>query len=396
MVRQSLEAGCVAALATVRGDQGDRRAVLEVRDAPDGEVVEIVAIERDPRRIRIEKRDRYVSLAATPEGDETRPTAGVAFLPVEGDYFIGLASHGGAGASALSYEIGDVRLVSGVRSSLSLVSTLEAIDVTTRRRRVVYSARDQVAAPNWSPDGATLLFNARGRLYRMPASGGEPVVIDTGFAYRCNHDHGLSPDGALLAISDQSEEERSIVYVLPVGGGEPRRITALGPSYWHGWSPDGSTVAYCAYRDGRFGIFTTPVAGGEELRLTTAAANGLDDGPDYSPDGAWLYFNSDRSGHMQIWRVRPDGSELERMTFDNQNNWFPHPSPDGRSVVFLSYAIDIVGHPANKDVELRLMPANGGPAIVLARIIGGQGTINVPSWSPDSREVAFVSYDLVP
>ncbi|HZU85779.1 MAG TPA: hypothetical protein VE987_22795, partial [Polyangiaceae bacterium] len=240
----------------------------------------------------------------------------------------------------------------------------------------------------------TLLFNGGGGIYRMPVAGGPVEAIDTGFAVRCNNDHGLSPDGKLLAISDHSEQGHSLVYVLPAAGGRPRRVTAKGPSYWHGWSPDGRTLAYCAERDGRFGVFTIPLTGGEERRLTTAIPGGLDDGPDYSPDGRWIYFNSDRTGRMQIWRIHPDGTEIEQVTFGEQNDWFCHPSPDGRWLVVLSYAIDVAGHPPDKDVTLRLLPAGGGPDRVLARLFGGQGTINVPSWSPDSRRVAFMSYDL--
>ena len=170
-------------------------------------------------------------------------------------------------------------------------------------------------------------------------------------------------------------------------------MTPVGPSYWHGWSPDGKTLAYCAERGGEYDVYTIPVAGGEEKRLTTAKA--LDDGPDYSPDGEWIYFNSERTGLMQIWRMRADGSEQQQVTSDGHADWFPHPSPDGKWVAFLSYEKDVQGHPPNKDVTIRMMPAGGGEIQVLAKPFGGQGTINVPSWSPDSLHLAFVSYRLV-
>ncbi|HWH69895.1 MAG TPA: hypothetical protein VNT26_10945, partial [Candidatus Sulfotelmatobacter sp.] len=237
------------------------------------------------------------------------------------------------------------------------------------------------------------LFNSGGHIFRLPVTGGQPERIDTGFAEHCNNDHGLSPDGTKLAISDQTRGGKSIIYVLPAAGGEPRQITPLAPSYWHGWSPDGSTLAYCAERNGEFDIYTIPAAGGDEKRLTTA--KGLDDGPDYSPDGQFIYFNSDRTGTMHIWRMKPDGSAQEQLTNDDYNNWFAHPSPDGKWLVFLTYEKDVTGHPANKNVRLRLMPAAGGPIQDLARLFGGQGTINVPSWSPDSKQVAFVSYELI-
>jgi len=169
-----------------------------------------------------------------------------------------------------------------------------------------------------------------------------------------------------------------------------RQVTELGPSYWHGWSPDGKTLAYCAERGGEFDIYTVATAGGEERRMTTA--KGLDDGPDYSPDGKLIYFCSDRSGRMQIWRMRADGSEEEAVTRDERGNWFPHPSPDGEWLVYLSYEPGVEGHPENRDVELRLLHLATGRTEVLAKLLGGQGTINVPSWSPDSRRLAFVSY----
>jgi TolB protein len=181
------------------------------------------------------------------------------------------------------------------------------------------------------------------------------------------------------------------VYTVPVGGGTPRRVTPLGPSYLHGWSPDGRFLLYTGQRDGEFDIYRIPAEGGEEVRLTTT--RGLDDGSEYSPDGRWIYFNSVRSGTMQIWRMRPDGSAPEQVTDDGFNNWFPHVSPDGRWIVYLSYMPDVApsDHPWYKHVYLRLMPAAGGPSRVIAYVYGGQGTINVPSWSPDSRRVAFVS-----
>lgn len=280
---------------------------------------------------------------------------------------------------------------------LVLESTLEVINIASMQRREVYHTRGHIEAPNWSRDGSYFLFNSEGLIYKLPVEGGDPEQIDTGFATRSNNDHGISPDGTQLVISDQSQEEgQSLIYILPIEGGTPRRVTDLGPSYWHGWSPDGETLAYVGQRDGEYDIYTISVDGGEETRLTEA--EGLDDGPDYSPDGEYIYFNSVRTGTMQIYRMKADGSEEEQLTFDDYNDWFPHPSPDGQWIVFLSYEPDVEGHPANKDVMLRLMPmgdnADAEPRVI-AELFGGQGTINVPSWSPDSENVAFVSYQLV-
>jgi TolB protein len=273
-------------------------------------------------------------------------------------------------------------------------STLETIAIASFDRKVVYHARERFEAPNWTPDGKTLIYNSGGLLYKIPVEGGVPEEIPTDFARRINNDHGISPDGTQLVISDGTEEGRSIIYTLPVEGGKPRRITPLGPSYWHGWSPDGQTLVYCAARNGNYDVYAIPVTGGQEVRLTTA--EGLDDGPEYSPDGKYIYFNSVRTGTMQIWRMKPDGSEQEQITTDEYNDWFAHPSPDGQWIAYVTFGTDVPAgsHPPNKDVMLRLMNLETREVFVMARIFGGQGTINVPSWSPDSQHVAFVSYQL--
>lgn len=276
-------------------------------------------------------------------------------------------------------------------------SNLEVMDVATGHRKILYQAPDSFQAPNWTRDGRALIYNSNGRLYRFdlakktPAT---PVAIDTGFATNNNNDHVLSFDGRMLAISNHSkqDENASIVYTIPVKGGIPRRITAKGPSYLHGWSPDAKYLVYTGGRDGEFDIYKISSNGGNETRLTSAKA--LDDGPEYTPDGKMIYFNSTRSGTMQIWRMKPDGSGQEQVTDDEYNNWFPHISPDGKWIVLLSFLKSEVApadHPFYKHVYIRLMPAAGGKPKVIAYVYGGQGTINVPSWSPDSKRIAFVS-----
>ncbi len=276
-----------------------------------------------------------------------------------------------------------------------LHSTLETVTISTHERHVVYTAASHFEAPNWSRDGSYLLFNSDGHILKLPVDGGTPAIVDTGLAIHCNNDHGISPDGKWLAISDSSQsDQQSRVSVLPISGGTPRLLTPNAPSYWHGWSPDRKTLAFVGERNGNFDIYTIPFVGGEETRLTTA--EGLDDGPEYSPDGKYIYFNSERTGHMQIWCMHSDGSSQEQITFDDSNDWFPHFSPNGKWMVFLSYASDVKGHPPNKDVELRLKNMRTGKISVLVKLFGGQGTINVPSWSPDSKKLAFVSYQFSP
>lgn len=275
-------------------------------------------------------------------------------------------------------------------------SILEIIDITDGSRKTVKEFPYIIEAPNWTPDGKWLIYNSRGRLYKIsPDRGGDPVEIDTGFADRCNNDHVLSADGRQIAISHVSREDnRSRIYTLPFEGGEPTLVTPEAPSYLHGWSPDMRRLAYCANRGGNYDVYTIPAKGGTEKRLTTT--EGLDDGPEYSPDGRFIWFNSVRSGLMQIWRMRTDGSKQTQMTFhDDRNSWFAHLSPDGKQVVYIAYRkgdVDPGAHPADKNVELWLMPSTGGAPRLLAELFGGQGTINVNSWAPDSRRLAFVSY----
>lgn len=376
---------------------GDGLTSLQYRPALGERTYEIQSSVSAPRRMRLEKRGRYISMSIAGADGVLRPAGGAFRLEFSDPFYVGLAvcAHNNDRIETATFK--DVQLVDGAAAAglrpVRLLSTLETVTLASKDRRVVWTTTNLIEAPNWSRDHQ-LIFNSRGRLHRIPATGGEPVIIDTGSAIRCNNDHGISPDGQSLVISDQSQSDRkSRIYTLPIGGGVPKLITELAPSYWHGWSPDGKTLAYCAERNGEFDIYTIPATGGKETRLTSA--KGLDDGPDYSPDGQWIYFNSDRGGLMQVWRMRTDGSQQEQVTSDESNNWFPHPSPDGRWLVFLSYEKEVKGHPENKDVTLRVMPLAGGKMEVLAKLFGGQGTINVPSWSPDSRKLAFVSYSYV-
>ncbi|MDK4734218.1 hypothetical protein [Rhizobium sp. CNPSo 3490] len=269
-------------------------------------------------------------------------------------------------------------------------SSVEIYNVGTGRAREVWQTDRLVEAPNFSADGSYLLLNGDGLLFRLPLDGGEVVKVDTGFAVNCNNDHGISPDGTEIVISDKTEFGKSTIYILPVEGGTPRLITQNQPSYWHGWSPDGRQLAYCGIRDDLFDIYTISVDGGVETRLTHG--EGRNDGPDYSADGQWIYFNSSRTGLMQIWRIHPDGTGLEQVTSDNQGNWFPHPSPKNDKVLILSYDPSVFDHPRDLDVRLRLMDMDGGNLKTLFELFGGQGTINVPCWSPDGDEFAYVRY----
>ncbi|WP_233713487.1 TolB family protein [Lederbergia citri] len=284
---------------------------------------------------------------------------------------------------------------SGFQMRENTRSILEIINVETGERKTLASFDYVIEAPNWTRDDK-LIYNSGGLIYSFDIHTIEKTVIDSGFADFCNNDHVLSPDESHIAVSHHTLEDRqSRIYIFPLEGGNPTLITPMAPSYLHGWSPDGKTLAYCAERNGQYDIYTIPAAGGEEKQLTDFS--GLDDGPEYSPDGKHIWFNSTRSGLMQIWRMNADGSEQTQMTFEESNNWFPHVSPDGKSVAYIVYRkgdVEPGDHPPNKDVEIRLMSSSGGESRLLVELFGGQGTINVNSWSPDSKHLAFVSYEL--
>ena len=394
IVRQSLDTGSVYADAAVHGDG---LTSIQYRGITGGVTREVQSNTSSPKRVRIEKEGNFLSMSIAFGDEELRSSGGTFKVPFTEPFYIGLGVCAHNNDTIETAIFSDVMLetIAPKPDSLKRIeSTLETIAIGSFDRRVVHHARGRFEAPNWSPDGKSLIYNSRGLLYRIPVEGGEPELIPTGFARRINNDHGISPDGTQLVISDQTENGSSMIYSLPIEGGDPQKITPLGPSYWHGWSPDGKTLAYCAERNGNYDIYTIPLAGGKETRLTTA--DGLDDGPDYSPDGETIYFNSLRTGTMQIWRMKVDGSEEEQITTDEYNDWFAHPSPNGRWIVYVTFGTDVPAgsHPANKDIMLRLMNLETREVRVMAELFGGQGTINVPSWSPDSRHVAFVSYRL--
>lgn len=274
-------------------------------------------------------------------------------------------------------------------------SILEIYDITDGTRTVLEEFEYLIEAPNWSKDGKFLTYNSNGRIYKYDLATKEIEEVFSDFVDECNNDHVLSPDGACIAVSHATKEDgKSRIYTLPLSGAVPRLVTPMAPSYLHGWSPDGKTLAYCAERNGTYDVYTIPVEGGEEKRLTFTGD--LNDGPEYDPSGTYIWFNSVRTGLMQVWRMKCDGSEQTQMTFDSEwNTWFPHISPDNRTVVMIAYKkgdLKPNEHLPHKNVELRLMSLEDGKVKTVVNLFGGQGTINVNSWSPDSKKFAFVSY----
>lgn len=410
IIRQTLDSDSVYADAAAHGEG---LTSLQWRAAKGAITDEVQSNVVGPKRLRIEKRGDYVSMWIGEASGALRPAGGAARVEFTGDFYVGIgvSAHDTGRIETATFSDVSVGVPAAGSGKTTLINTLETISVRSKDRRVAYVVTQpgRLEAPNWFPDASnTLYFNNGGKLFKVQAEPPgtppnpnrlkEPEAVDLGMLTRINNDHGVTLDGKTWAISDQSQtvngQRPSLIYTVPVGGGQSKRLTERGPSYFHGWSPDGQTLAYCAERNGNFDVYTIPVTGGEEKRLTTA--EGKDDGPEYSPDGQYIYFNSERSGSTQIWRMKADGSDQEQITKDDQENWFPHISPNGLLMVFLTYEKGAGDHPENKDVALRVMDLKTGKVDVLARLFGGQGTINVSSWSPNSQYLAFVSYQVVP
>ncbi|RDC65840.1 TolB family protein [Adhaeribacter pallidiroseus] len=274
---------------------------------------------------------------------------------------------------------------------------LETMTVLDGKRKVIRESTGRFEAPNWMPDGKKLLFNEGGSLHTIPVTGGTPEKLNTGTVSRNNNDHGISFNKKLLAISSSREGSTgggSAVYVLPLSGGTPKLVTEQTPSYWHGWAPNSKEVTIVGQRNGSkiYNLYRADINTGKEVPLTQNTSGHVD-GPEYSPDGKYIYYNANPTGTMQVWRMKPDGSGKEQITFDENHNWFPHISPDGKWIAYISFPTDIDpnAHPSYQRVTLRLMPTSGGTSKVIAYLYGGQGTINVNSWSPDSKSISFVS-----
>jgi TolB protein len=371
---------------------GDGLTSLQFRRAEGADTEEIRAEENGPDVLQLERKGDVYTMSAARFG-EPYSRKQLTDVKLGDEVYVGiyLCSHNPDVTEKAVLR--NVRLIRPVKEGFTpyrdyIGSAVERLDVRTGVRRMLHQVEDSIQAPNWTPDAKRLLMNRNGRMYSFDLASRAIAEIDTGSMTRNNNDHALSFDGKTLGLSGGSP---SVVFTVPVSGGAPTQVTPVGPSYLHGWSPDGKFLAFTGQRNGDFDVYLVPAGGGPERRLTTAA--GLDDGPEFTPDGKWIYFNSTRTGRMQVWRMKPDGSGQEQLTFDDYNNWFPHVSPDGKSIVFITYGPDIKpdDHPWYKQVYIRTMPVEGGKPTVVAYVYGGQGSMNVNSWAPDSRAIAFVS-----
>ena len=395
MVRSSLDGKSAHINAVVHGDG---LTSLQFRRTTGANTEELRAKTTHADVIQLERKGNTYTMRVAKFG-EPFVTEQLTDLPLGDEVYVGLfvGSHNKDVVERGMFH--DVRISVPAPADLVpykkyLGSNLEVLDVTNGNRQVIFNVPGSIQAPNWTPDGKTLIYNGDGLLYTFNLATGKPSALNTADIKNNNNDHVLSFDGKMLGISSGVQElGGSIIYTVPTTGGKPKQITPQGPSYLHGWSTDRKSLVFTGSRNGDYDIYRVPATGGPEVRLTEA--KGLDDGPEYSPDGKFIYFNSARDGNMKVYRMKPDGSEQEALTNDDFHDWFPHISPDGKWMVFLSFLKDEVkadDHPFYKHVYLRMMPTAGkSEPKVIAYIYGGQGTINTPSWAPDSKRLAFIS-----
>jgi len=398
MIRQSLDADSAYADAALHGDG---LTSLQARVEKGAATHEVQANETTPDRLRIVKRGEQVYIFLAGAGEPLRFAGGSVRLPLQEPYYVGIGVCSHEKDAVETAIFSNVDLTSGTPSESTqprLYSTLETVTVASTDARAVYVTPGRIEAPSWTPDGASLLFTRDGRIERVAATGGQSQMIDTGSATRSDSHHAISPDGQSLAMGDDSRQPgKTAIYVASVARGTLLRVTRQVPSWGPAWSPDGKTLAFTAERGGQIGIYTVPASGGDEAPLVTGP--GRNEAPEFSPDGGYIYFNSSRSGSRQVWRMRPDGGGQEQVTGDDYNNLYPHVSPDGKRIVFLSYDknLDV---PQDRPVLLRMMLLSDGQSAAkpafLALFNGGLGSIDAPSWSPDSKRLAFVSYQMIP
>jgi Tol biopolymer transport system component len=394
MIRQSTAAASAMVACTVHGDG---LTSLQYRPTEGADVQEIKFETTTSDILQVEKKGNTYTMSVAPFGSPYAVASiddiDLGEAPLAGLY---VCAHTNQHAEQVVFS--NTRFFQTAPDTLVpyrdyLGSLLEILDVETGERTVIGSAAGSWQAPNWTPDGQHLIYNADGKLYTFDLETRTSRLLNTDFAQKNNNDHVLSFDGTQLGISHHAAEAggKSLIYTLPVEGGTPTRVTSQGPSYLHGWSPDGKYLIYTAERKGKFNLYRIAVDGGKETQLTQT--QGLDDGSEYAPDGQHIYFNSARTGTMQLWRMNADGSDQTQLTFDALNDWFPHVSPDQKRLVFISFGAEVPAeaHPFYQQVYLRLMPIEGGDPQVIGYLYGGQGSLNVPSWSPDGKKVAFIS-----
>ena len=395
IARDSLTTGSRYADACVHGDI---LTSLQYRDKAGAETGQVVLSSYHPVNIEFQREGNKFTFSAATSGENYKSVAKEIELNEEAYVGLFICSHREDVMEKAIFR--NVRIIIPAANDFTpyrdyIGSHLEVMDVETGVRKVLYSEPISLQAPNWTRDGKSLIYNAEGLMYNYELATGKITKLNTGFANQNNNDHVLSFDGKWLAISHHLGEKRtSVIYTLPITGSDnPTKITdeTRGHSWLHGFSPDGQKLIFTGQRNNVYDIWTIDIDSKKETQLTETET--LDDGPEYSPDGKYVYFNSVRTGTMKIWRMKADGSEEEQVTFDEYNDWFPHLSPDGKWILYIAFPkeIDPNDHPFYKKVYLKIMPAAGGVPRTIAYLYGGQGSINVHSWSPDGKRIAFIS-----
>jgi TolB protein len=397
MFRQTLDQDSAYADVAVHGDG---MAALQYRRAKGANTQDIEIKGTSPRRVRLEKRGEVFTMFASFVGEPLHQVGASIKLHFDEPFYVGIGvcAHDTSVPEKAVFSNLEIKPITApaTPAKLTLYSTLQtiAIDDAARQATVLLSEAGHSMAPNWSRDGKTIVFTRGSSIATIPAAGGTAQELNVGGLVSCSGSHGFSPDGKWFALSCATADRADRrVFIIPAEGGKPRQVTE-NTGYFHSWSPDGKTILYTRGTKDGLTIYSISVDGGTETALT--ARKGVDDDPDYSSDGKYIYFNSDRWGGMQIARMLPDGSQVEQVTFDDFKNWTPHPSPDGKSIVFLSYDPSVTTHAANKDIALRILSPADGKIRTLVNLVGGDGTMNVANWSPDSKNIAFVSYQMLP
>jgi Tol biopolymer transport system component len=397
MVRKSLDGNSAQVNAV---EHGDGLTSLQWRPTSGAQTEEHRLKMKYANSIQLERKGNMYIMRAAVYGD-TFETDTLKNIDLGDEVYVGLfvGSHNSDVVETGVFS--NVRImvpyngIANQTTPMTLGSNLEILDVASGKREIIYKVPYSIQAPNWTPDGKSLIFNdGNGIMYRFDLESKSVAAINTGGIVHNNNDHVISFDGKMIGLSNYERDlGGSIIYTMPIEGGTPKQITPKGPSYFHGWSPDGKDLVFCGERNGEFDVYKVSAEGGKEMRLTDA--KGLDDGPEYTPDGKYIYFNSVRSGLMQIWRMKPDGSNQEQITNDGYDNWFAHISPDGKwfdYITFLPEETPAGIHPPYKHVYIRLLPLDGkGTSKVLGYVYGGQGSMNTPNWSPDGKRIAFIS-----
>ena len=401
MIRQSLEPGSAYADVAVHGDG---MISLQYRALADQATREVRSVATGPgANVRLERRGDQFHLVVTKAGSDPDELPNLTTVVMKDPVYVGI------GMTSHEADVMESALVSNVKLEITprtrIQSKISIYELSSKRTEVVQTASGVFEAPNWSPDGTYLMVNSGGELYKLPIGGGAMQKVVLSEKVSVNNDHGITKDGKTIAISGRGQGTGSQIFTAGAAGTGTKLIVSGVPSYFHGFSPDGKWMAYTAERAGNFDLYQMEIEGGVEQRLTTHKA--LDDGPDYSPDGRWIYFNSERTGHNQIWRIPTDregegDGDAQRITQGDSCDWFPHPSPNGKWLTMISFARGTRGHPPYRQVQLRVMAMPGDklkkletPNMIVP-LLGGQGTINVNSWSPDSKRFAYVSYERVP